>query len=113
MSVNRNLGREQGDGCGTARFAEIVQGKTGTLAGVHRSVSLKVGKRKVASTVSAKGGSQQREKRCVLGEGQNLAVAKGPSDRREVERKYPYFCYERIGHLVYSLKLVLAWEYSR
>ena len=48
----------------------------------------------------------------VLGEGHNLAVAKGPTSRSEVEREYPYFCYKWICHVAYSLRLVLTGKYS-
>src|ERR1700704_5136930 len=64
-----------------------MQGKAGTLAGVHRGVPLHVRECKVRFTVAAVGSAKQREKRGVLRNRQELTVAKRPSFGRKIERE--------------------------
>ena len=109
VSMSRHLGFEQRDGIRATGFAEIMQGEARPLARVHWSAPLEIGKRKVAFPVSPVGGSQQREERRVLGDGHELAVAKGPPCGREVEREYPYFCYKRICHVAFSFAARFGW----
>src|SRR5882762_2897033 len=61
--------------------------EAGALTGVHRSAALQVGQREGRLAVAAVGGTQQREERGVLREGQELPVAPRPTFRREVERE--------------------------
>jgi hypothetical protein len=105
VSMIRHFGLEQGDGIRASGFAKIVQGETRALARIHRSTSLKVRKPKVAFTVAAIGGPQQREKRRVLGDGHKLTVAKRPSLGSKVEREYPYLGYKRICHVTSSWQM--------
>jgi hypothetical protein len=98
MRVPRDLALEERHGLAAARLAEIVQGQTRPLAGMHRRTALQVRQREVALAIAAVGGAQQREERRVLRDRQQLAIALGPALGREVEREDADFRNERIGH---------------
>ena len=98
VAVGWNFRLQQRDCLGTARFAQIVKGEPWSLAGVHRRISLQVRESKVRFAVAAVSGAEQRKQRGVLGDGQDLPIAKGPAFRREIERKYSDFSYKWIGH---------------
>jgi hypothetical protein len=52
---------------------------------MERRPAAQVGKTKCGLSVSAIGGTQEREERGVLRDGQKLTTAEGPTSRREVE----------------------------
>src|SRR5215471_10236875 len=87
MRMGRYLGFEERHRVRASGFSEIVQGKSGPLAWMHRRVALHVRESKIGLAVSSICGPQQREQRRVLAEGQDLAITKGPALRRKVEWK--------------------------
>src|SRR3569833_1544993 len=87
---------KQGHGVRTTGFTQTVQRQSRALARMHRRIALHVRQREVGLAVSAVGRAEQRKKRGVLRQRQNLSVAKGPTHRCEIEWKNPDFSDKRI-----------------
>ena len=68
------------------------------VAPMNRYAALEVGQAEVHPPVAAVGGAEQREQRLILVDRQQLAVAKRPSLRGEVEGHDLDLAYERIAH---------------
>src|SRR5258706_15631311 len=81
-----------------------MQRQAGTLPGMHRRASLKIGQREVGLPVAAVGGAEQREEGRVLRQGQKLPVAPCPPFGSEVEGEDSDFGYEWI-HVVFSFSI--------
>ena len=61
-----------------ASLSKALIGESRASARVHRYPSPQIGERHVRSTIAAVDGADEREERRILGNGQQLAVAKGP-----------------------------------
>src|SRR5262245_29512998 len=98
MAVRWYLRLEQRDCLAAACLAEVMKRQAGPLTGMHRRVTLHVGQREVRFAVAAVGVAEQGEKRRVLRERENLAVAEGPALGREVEGEDANLSDKWVGH---------------
>jgi len=67
---------------------------------VDRSTSAQVGQCKRVDAVAAIGRADQTEQHVILRDGQRLAIALQPSDRREIEANREYLANIRLRHRV-------------
>src|SRR5436305_648651 len=96
MGVGWDLRLKERYGVTASCLTEIVEGEAWALARMHGSSSLQVRKREVRLAVPTVGRPEQRKERCVLAQGQELAIAPRPSLWGEVEREDTNLCDERI-----------------
>ena len=59
---------------------------------MHRRSALQIGQREIAFAVAAVGRAEQRKKRGVLRQRQQLTVAPSPAFRRKIKRENSNFC---------------------
>src|SRR5208282_1280665 len=69
-----------------------------SLARMHRRRALQIGEGKIALSVPAVSGAEQREEGGVLTDRHELPVAKRPTGGREVEREDSNFSHEWVRH---------------
>jgi hypothetical protein len=69
---------------------------------VHRQPSPKIWKSESALSIAAVRGADQVEKRFVLGNRKQLALAEHPTARREVPGEHPNFSNVRLRHDSFS-----------
>src|SRR5947209_16397437 len=98
-----NFAFEQRHSLRPAGLAEIMQGKTGALAGMHRRVALHVGKGEIRLAVAAIGRAKQGEQSGILRDRQELPVTERPALRREIEGIDADFGNERIHGVLSGL----------
>src|SRR4051794_9978838 len=84
-----------------------------TAALVHRHPGLQVRQCEGLLAIAAVGGADEVEQRVVLGDGQELALAEQPADRREVAAEHPDLTDVGITHSTFSSSvsgLKTAWN---
>ena len=93
MTVGRDLGDGKRVGLFAAPFAEGM-----AAADVNRGAPAVVRQGEVYPTVTAEGGAEQREKRLVLVDRQQLSIAQRPSTRGKREGHDADFAQKGFGH---------------
>jgi hypothetical protein len=76
------------------------------IANVHRRAASEVGQGKVNPAIASVRRSQEREKRLVLIDRQQLSVAQRPAFRGEDEREHPNFSEKWFSHMFLGLAAV-------
>jgi hypothetical protein len=96
--MGRNLGSYQSDAFLTASFAKPMLAKSGSLPGMHWNAAPQIGQAERCPAVAAIRGAQNGEKRRILVDGQQLAIAKSIATGSKVAGEYLDFSYERFRH---------------
>jgi len=95
VTVKGHLRGEQRDGRRASDFTKNTVGQPRPLAGVERSGPLQVGQSESRLSITAIGCAKNREQGSVLRNRQQLAAAKRPPSRWEVEPKHSNFANKR------------------
>src|SRR5262245_37739904 len=98
MRVERHLWGGQRNGGLAAGLPERTIRQPIPLARHQRGGALEVGQGEGGPPVATVVRAEQREERRVLGDGQQLAVAQRPAERREVPAEHSDLAYEWVGH---------------
>src|SRR5688500_220065 len=77
---------------------------------MHRRSALQIGQREIAFAVAAVGRAEQRKKRGVLRQRQQLTVAPSPASRRKIKREYSNFCNKWVCHNFSPLERFLRFS---
>ena len=96
MGMGLYFGQQQRYALLTAGLTQLAQAEARSLALLQWRGALEIRQGKVALSIAAIGGAQQREKRRVLADGQELAITEGPARGGKVSCKYSYFSYKWI-----------------
>ena len=101
MIVGGDLAGGQGDGCFTPGLSPIIKREPRSLSLLEGGNALQVRQGKSAAPVAAVCGAEQRKKRGVLTDWEELTVAQCPTDRGKVAAKNANFTYELVGHIIF------------
>ena len=93
MSVRRDFGDAQGVSLFTTSFAQCV-----SAAHMNWSATAQVGEREIDPAIAAERGAEQRKKRLVLIDGQQLPIAESPPHWGEIKAHEADFGKEGFGH---------------
>src|SRR6185437_4113715 len=98
MAVRAHLVKGDGHRFYAQSFSHHIIGKSRPLSHTDRHATLQVGECEIGRAVAAILRPEQREQCSVLRDRQNLTVAYGPANRREIEAEAANLAKKLIGH---------------